>query len=150
MSQDCLSREPNAIFPTLRSRSIFSRNNSSKQKKIHLSAREMHDECSTSVSVEIICFEHLQQGSYGKVNFEIFLQDCLQSNALKLQSWCLFGRWLLCSVLEFEISHPHITPHVLFAEAFNYLRRKGLRLRREGLRKFRSAKKVGKIYIFVV
>ena len=31
----------------------------------------------------------------------------------KLQPWWFFGRWLLCSVLQVEISHPHITSHVL-------------------------------------
>ena len=43
-----------------------------KQKSFHLSARELHDECSAFISVEIICFEHLQQGSYEKLNPGIF------------------------------------------------------------------------------
>ena len=47
---------------------IFFRNDSSKQKRFNLSARELHDECSVPVSVEIICVEHLQQGSYEKLN----------------------------------------------------------------------------------
>ena len=98
MSQDCLSREPNAIFPTLRSRSIFFRNNSSKQKKIYLSARELHDECSTSVSVETICFEYLQQGSYRKVYFEIFLQDYLQPNALQVA--IMMSLWKMITVFR--------------------------------------------------
>ena len=44
----------------------------------------------------------------------------------KFQLWWLFGRWLMCLVLQIEISHPHITSHVLFAKAFENLRRKWL------------------------
>ena len=57
------------------------RNDSSKQKSFHLPAREVHDECSASISVEIICFEHLKQVSYEKLNPGIFLQEYAQPNA---------------------------------------------------------------------
>ena len=36
---------------------FFFRNYSRKQKSFHLLARELHDECSASIFVEIICFE---------------------------------------------------------------------------------------------
>ena len=42
----------------------------------------------------------------------------------KLQPWWFFGRWLLCSVLQVEISHPYIASHVLFTKAFKHLQRK--------------------------
>ena len=45
---------------------IFFPNDSSKQKSFHLLARELHDEGSTSNFAKIICFEHLEQGSYEK------------------------------------------------------------------------------------
>ena len=51
----------------------------------------------------------------------------------KLQPWWLFGRQLLCSVLQVETSHPHTTSHILFAKGIKNLRRKWLR-------KFRFAK----------
>ena len=79
-SKDCLSRETNAVFPTLRSRTNSFRNDSSKQKIFHLLAWKLRDECPAFVSVEIICFEHLQQGSYEKLNLWIFLQDYLRPN----------------------------------------------------------------------
>ena len=141
MSKDCLSRETNAIFPTIRSRSNFFRNDLSKQKGFHLSAREQHDECSASVSVEIICFEHLYPTKNSTLGY--FCRITYSQMHRKLQPWWLFGRWWLCSVLQVEISYPHITSHVLFAKAFRYVPRKGLH-------KFRFAKLVGKIYIFVV
>ena len=36
----------------------------------------------------------------------------------KLQPWWFFGRWLLCFVLQVEISYSHITSHIFFAKAF--------------------------------
>ena len=45
----------------------------------------------------------------------------------KFQPWCLFGGWLLCSILWFENYLPRITSHVLFTKSFKHLRRKGLR-----------------------
>ena len=57
-------------------------------------------------------------------------------NHIETNPWCLFGRWLLCSVLWFEIFYPHITSHALFAKSFKHLRRKGHR-------------KLEKIYIFL-
>ena len=60
---------------------IFSEMIRANKKSFHISARELHDECSTSISVEIICFEHWQQGSYEKLNPGIFLHKCVQPNA---------------------------------------------------------------------
>ena len=68
LSKDCLSRETMQYYaPQGLARSNFFRNDSSKQKGFHLSARELHDECYASISVEIICCENLQQGSYRTV-----------------------------------------------------------------------------------
>ena len=49
----------------------------------------------------------------------------------KFQPWCLFGRWLLRSVLWFQIFYPYITSHVLFAKSFKHLRRNFKHLRRD-------------------
>ena len=51
---------------------IFSKMNQAKKKSFHLSARELQDKCSAFMYVEIICFEHLQQGSHEKLNPRIF------------------------------------------------------------------------------
>lgn len=40
-----------------------------------------------------------------------------------LQPWWLFGRGLLYSVLQVDISHPHIKSNILFAEALRHLQR---------------------------
>ena len=109
MSKDYLRRETNAIFSTLRSRSNFFRNDSSKRKRFHLSAKKLHDKCSASVSVE------LQQGSYEKLNVGIFLQDYLQRNASQVPNMmCL---WKMITVLRSLIlnSYPHITSHVFLS-----------------------------------
>ena len=130
-SKDCLSRETDVTFLTLRSRSIpkwFEH-----AKRFHLSARQLHDKCSASVSVEIIYFEHLQQGPYEKLNPGIFFKITYSQVHRRFQPWSIFGRWSLCSVLQVEFSHSHITSHTLFAKVFKYLRRKWLR-------KFRFAK----------
>ena len=93
-----LRRETNATLSTLRSRSNFFWNDSSKQKRFYLSARELHDKCSASVSVEIISFEHLQQGSYEKLNLEIFLQDYLQPNASQVPT--MMSLWKMITVFR--------------------------------------------------
>ena len=58
----------NILYIKVLLEAIFLGNNSSKQKNFHLSARELYDECSASISVEIICFKHLQQVSYEKLD----------------------------------------------------------------------------------
>ena len=67
-------------------------------KRFHLSARELHDECSASVSVEIICFEHLQQRSYEKLNLGIFLHDYLQPNALQVPT--MMSLWKMITLFR--------------------------------------------------
>ena len=91
------------ILDLLRSRSIFFRNDSSKQKRFHLSARELHNECSGSVYVEVICFEYLQQGSYEKLNFGIFLQDYLQPNASQVPT--MMSLWKMITAFRSLISN---------------------------------------------
>ena len=77
---------------------IFLRNDSSKQKSFHLSARELHNECSASISVEIICFEHLQQVSYEKLNPGIFLQEYVQPNASQVAT--MMALWKIITVFR--------------------------------------------------
>ena len=77
---------------------IFFPNDSSKQKSFHLLARELHDEGSTSNSAKIICFEHLQQGSYEKINPGIFLQEYLQLNALQVAT--MMALWKMITVFH--------------------------------------------------
>ena len=71
---------------------------SSKQKSFHLSGRELHDECSASISVKIICFEHLQQGSYEKLSPGIFLQEYVQPNASQVAT--MMALWKIITVLS--------------------------------------------------
>ena len=87
---------------------IFLWNDSSKQKSFHLWARELHDECSASISVEIICFEHLQQGSYEKLNPGIFLQEYVQPNASQVAT--MMALWKIITVFRsssWNFSSPH-------------------------------------------
>ena len=112
--KDCLRRETNVIFPTLRYRSIFFQNDLSKQKRFHLLARQLHDECSASVSVEIICFEHFQQGSYEKLIPGIFSKITYSHVHRNLQPWSLFERWSKCSVLKsWNFSYPHYVTYFI-------------------------------------
>ena len=53
----------------------FFRNDLSKQKSFDFLPKELHDECSASISVFDICFEHLQQRSYEKLSSGIYLQE---------------------------------------------------------------------------
>ena len=83
-----------------------------QQKSFHLSARELRDECSASISVKIICFEHLQQGSYKKLNPVIFLQDYVQLNALQVAT--MMALWKTITVFRSSSWNfsSHITPHI--------------------------------------
>ena len=81
------------------------------KKRFLLSAAELHDECSVSISVEIIRFEHLQRVSSENSNLWYFckstynqMQEYIQPNHTR---W-FFGRWSLYSVLQVATSHPHI------------------------------------------
>ena len=87
---------------------IFFRNDSSKQKSFHLSARELRDECSASISVEIICFEHWQEGSYDKLNPGIFLQGYVQPNASQVTT--MMALWKIITVFRsssWNLPSPH-------------------------------------------
>ena len=107
---------------------IFLRNNSSKQKSFLLSARELHDECSASISVEIICLEHLQQLSYEKLNpgMDIFARV----HGANLQPvTTMMALWKTTTVFRsssWNFSFPHYTSHTLFVKAFKNLRKKWL------------------------
>ena len=82
------------------------------QKRFHLSARELHNECSASVSVEIICFEHLLQGSYEKLKLGIFLQDYLQPNASQVPT--TMSLWKMITVfrsLIWNFRHMFCSPN---------------------------------------
>ena len=123
-SKDYLIRETNAIFPT---RSLFFQNNSSKQKSFHLSARGLHDECSIHIH---LCRNHLPwaftTGILKKTqHWGIFPRVCSYNQMhCDFKPWWLFGRWLLCSILQVEVYHPLITSHILFVKDFKNLRRK--------------------------
>ena len=108
-------------------RSLFFQNNSSKQKSFHLSARGLHDECSIHIH---LCRNHLPwaftTGILKKTqHWGIFPRLC-SYNQMHCDSkpWWLFGRWLLCSILQVEVYHPLITSHILFVKDFKNLRRK--------------------------
>ena len=75
---------------------FFSQNYLRKQKFFHLLPRELHDECSASISVEIICFEHLQQGFYEKLNPGVLLQEYVQLNVSQVAS--MIALWKMITV----------------------------------------------------
>ena len=79
-------------------KAISLRNDSSKQKGFLLPTRELHDECSASISVEIICFEHLQQVSYEKLNPGIFLQEYVQPNVSQVAT--MMALWKIITVFR--------------------------------------------------
>ena len=105
----------------------FFQNDSDRQNNFRLLVRELHNEFSVSISVKITCFQHLQQGFYEKPTLGYFGKSTYSQMHCRLQPWCLFGTWLLRFVLQVEISHFHITSHILFAKAVKYLWRKWLR-----------------------
>ena len=53
---------------------------------------------SASISVEIICFEHLQQGSFEKLNPGIFLQEYIQPNASQVAT--MMALWKMNTVFR--------------------------------------------------
>ena len=55
---------------------------------------------SASISIKIICFEHLQQGSYEKLNPELFLQEYVQPNASQLATMIALWEMIMCSILQ--------------------------------------------------
>ena len=87
---------------------FFFRHFSSKQKSFHLLARELRDECSASISVEIISFERLQQGSYEKLNPGIFLQKYVQANVSQVAT--MMAVWKIITMFRssnWNFSSPH-------------------------------------------
>ena len=89
-------------------RNNFFQDGSSKQKSFYLLARELQDECSASISVEIICFEHLQQGSYKKLNPGIFFQEYLNPNTSEVAT--IMVLWKMITVFcssSWNFSSPH-------------------------------------------
>ena len=59
-------------------------------------------------SVKIICFEHLQQGSYEKLNPVIFFQEYIQPDALHVANMIAF--WKIITVFcssNWNFSSPH-------------------------------------------
>ena len=104
------------LLPWSLARSNFFQNNMSKQKSFHLLSRELQDKCSASISVEIICFEHLQQGFYEKLNHGTYLQEYLRPCWLE-DDYCV-------PFFKLKFLVPTLRYHVLFAKAFNYVWRK--------------------------
>ena len=88
----------------------FFQNDSSKQKSFHLSRRELHDKCPTSISVEIIWFEHLHPGSYEKLNPGIFSQKYVQPNALQVAIMMVLWKMIIVfRSSSWNFSFPHDT-----------------------------------------
>ena len=86
----------------------FFQNDSSKQKSFHLSRRELHDKCPTSISVEIIWFEHLHPGSYEKLNPGIFSQKYVQPNALQVAIMMVLWKMIIVfRSSSWNFSFPH-------------------------------------------
>ena len=82
--------------------------NSSKQKSLHLSARELHNECSASISLKIICFGQLQHRPYEKFHPGIFLQEYVQPNAPQVAT--MMALWKVITVFpssSWNVSSPH-------------------------------------------
>ena len=81
---------------------------------LHILARDLRDESSISISVEVI---------YLSIRFH---KDSTLGNFCQMQRWLQpwwLCSWLLCSIYKVKISHHHITSHILLAKAFKYLRK---------------------------
>ena len=83
-------------------------------RSFHLSASELHDGCSVSISVEVIRFEYLQQESYENSTLGYFCKSMNSQMHRRFQPLWLSGRWLLCSVIQVEISHPSMR-HIFYS-----------------------------------
>ena len=70
----------------------------------------LHPSLSKSFALSICSRDPMKDSTLG-----YFCKSTYSQMHRKLQSWWLFGRWLLCSVLQVEISYLHITSHILFA-----------------------------------
>ena len=79
----------------------------------------LHPSLSKSFALSIYSRDPMIHSTLG-----YFCKSTYSQMHLKLQPWWVFRRSF---ALQVEISHPHITSHVLFAKAFKYLRRKWLR-----------------------
>ena len=63
---------------------------------------------SASISVEIICFEHLQQGSYEKLNPAIFLWEYVLPNTMQVST--MMALWKMVTGFRsssWNLSYPH-------------------------------------------
>ena len=58
-------------------------------------------------------FSALAAGILWKLDPGLFFGSSYSQTQRRLQPWWLFGRWLLCSVLQVVISYPYITSHIL-------------------------------------
>ena len=81
----------------------------------------LHPSLSKSFALNICSKDPMKNSTLG-----YFCKITYSQMHCKFQPWCLFGIWLLCSVLWFDFFYPHITSHVLFAKSFKHLRRTGL------------------------
>ena len=94
---------------------VFFRNDLSKQKSFHLLTRELHNECSASISVEIHSRDPMKNSTlayFCKSTYSHMHRNSIEDNY---------------SLLQVEISHPHITSPILLAKAFKNLWREWLR-----------------------
>ena len=67
----------------------------------------LHRSLSKSFALNICSRDPMKSSTLG-----YFCKSIYSQIHCKLQPWWLFGRQLLCSVLQVEMSHPHITLHV--------------------------------------
>ena len=78
----------------------------------------LHPSLSKSFALSICSRDPMKNSTRG-----YFCKSACSQIHRKLQPWWVLRKWLLCFALQVEISHPHITSHVLFAKAFKYLPR---------------------------
>ena len=107
MSNDCLSRETNAILLTLRSRSNFSE--MSKQKRFHLSARERHVLMNVlhPSLLKSFALRAFAAGILWKTEPWDFLHDYLQPNASHVQPLSFWKMITVFRSSNWNFSSPH-------------------------------------------
>ena len=104
---------------------IFFRNVLSKQISFNLSAKELHDKRSASISFEIIPFEHLQQVSYEKLNRRIFLQEYVQPNTSQIAT--MIALWKIITVFRsssWNFSSPHYLKYFVCQSVQKFMEKK--------------------------
>ena len=107
MSNDCLSKETNAILLTLRSRSNFSE--MSKQKRFHLSARERHVLMNVlhPSLLKSFALRAFAAGILWKTEPWDFLHDYLQPNASHVQPLSFWKMITVFRSSNWNFSSPH-------------------------------------------